>query len=80
MNKCEHTGQTAIRSAMKSQFLLKMGVTILLCQNMALLIFNFKLLNLWEEALLYSSDMKRHKFLPTVKYLTQKSFFGFLSP
>lgn len=46
---------------------------------MALPMFNFKFLNIWEEALLCISDMKRYKLLPTVKSLTQKTFFVFLS-
>lgn len=64
---------------MKSCSLPKMGIKFILCQNVALLMFNFKLLNIWEEALLRMSDVKRHKLLLRVKNLTWKSFFGFLS-
>lgn len=41
--------------------------------------FYLKFLNIWEEAPLYISDVKRYKLLPTVKSLTQKTFFVFLS-
>lgn len=46
---------------------------------MTLLMFNFKFLKIWEEALLCISDVKRYKLLLTVKSLTQKTFFVFLS-